>query len=324
MHCPAEGLDRDSCDRYSRAADLGSRGFGEPRIWGRGAMAQVIGVHGMAQQHSGRNQLLMAWEPALRDGIELALGRDAPAPMFDLAFYGELFLSKSARGTYAGEMKGVLADDLVAAFSDVDEEELEFLNEAAREAVALRPDLGAPMGTPRVPSALRPIARQLTRRFDGSLVLTFVRALRQVRLYLEDEELAGAIRAVVVDSIGGGCRVLVAHSLGSVVAFDTLSRNPDVRVDTLVTLGSPLAMRAVTTRLRGSASEAVPAAIPGQLRRWVNIFDPADPVAAAGVMHRVWPASQDYTVDNEDDPHAIQRYLSKRITGEVVAAGVHG
>jgi hypothetical protein len=283
-------------------------------------MAQVVGVHGMAQQQRGRVQLLRVWEPALEDGIELARGRDAGLPSFALAFYGSVFLSEDAQGREVP--KGIVAEDPAAGLGDVTVEELAFLDDAATEAIAPRPELGPTMGIGAVPRPLQPLAQRLSRHFDGALVLTFVQALRQVKLYLDDGELAARIRAVVLDTLAADSRVVLAHSLGTVVAFDVLNLNPDCRLDTLVTVGSPLSMRAVATRLRRRherVGEWPP--FPGNVRRWVNVYDPGDPVAAAGAVGRLWPAAEDYTVENENEPHAIDRYLGKRITGEAIATG---
>jgi len=53
----------------------------------------------------------------------------------------------------------------------------------------------------------------------------------------------------------------------------------------------------------------------------VNIFDPSDPVAGAGFAGRLWPSTEDVSVQNGDLPHAIVRYLSKRSTGKVIVEG---
>ena len=39
-------------------------------------MADVVGVHGTAQEQSGRHVLLHAWEPALQDGLVAAVQLD--------------------------------------------------------------------------------------------------------------------------------------------------------------------------------------------------------------------------------------------------------
>ena len=111
--------------------------------------------------------------------------------------------------------------------------------------------------------------------------------------------------------------MLTGRSMGTLVAFETLVLNTDLNVDTPITLGSPLGMRTIANRLRGRPSSGglpTPA-----VRRWVNIFDPRDPVAGAGRLDWLWPMVEDYGVHNGDLPHAIGRYLSKKITGKVVA-----
>lgn len=294
-------------------------------------MSTVVGVHGMAQQQRGRNQLLSAWRPAFMDGVEIAGGREAVVPTLELAFYGDLFLSEDTQGTRAhtveGRAKGALkgaaildGDTDIDALDSVSVEELDFLDEAADEAIAQRPDLGEPMsGVPPVPALLRPLARKLTRHFDGEVVLQFVSALRQVKLYLDDDELAAQIRGRVLDAVVTETRILLAHSLGTVVAFDALALNSDLQIDTLITVGSPLSIRAVSTRLRlGWLPESRLPAFPPSVRRWVNIYDRGDPVAAAGEVSRLWHQAEDFPVNNEDEPHAIERYLGKRATGRAV------
>jgi hypothetical protein len=73
--------------------------------------------------------------------------------------------------------------------------------------------------------------------------------------------------------------VLVAHSLGSVVAYETLWHDPSLELDCLVTLGSPLGMPGVVfERLRPAPADGRGARPPG-VRRWVNIADVGDIVA---------------------------------------------
>ena len=75
--------------------------------------------------------------------------------------------------------------------------------------------------------------------------------------------------------------VLVSHSMGTMVAYDVLLNCPDCpSVDTLITLGSPLGITEVQDELRASGTSHVdfPAA---KLRRWINIYDPLDPVCGA-------------------------------------------
>ena len=75
--------------------------------------------------------------------------------------------------------------------------------------------------------------------------------------------------------------VIVSHSMGTMIAYDVLRNCPECpQVDTLITLGSPLGVREVQQELIAVDAKDVdfPAA---KLRRWVNIYDPLDPVAGA-------------------------------------------
>jgi len=75
--------------------------------------------------------------------------------------------------------------------------------------------------------------------------------------------------------------VVVSHSMGTMVAYDVLRNCPECpAVDTLITLGSPLGVREVQDELIAVDADDVdfPAA---KLRRWVNVYDPLDPVCGA-------------------------------------------
>jgi hypothetical protein len=72
-------------------------------------------------------------------------------------------------------------------------------------------------------------------------------------------------------------------SMGTMVAYDVARNCPECpAVDTLITLGSPLGIREVQDELvavdAGAGGVDFPAA---KVRRWINIYDPLDPIAAA-------------------------------------------
>jgi hypothetical protein len=75
--------------------------------------------------------------------------------------------------------------------------------------------------------------------------------------------------------------VIVSHSMGTMVAYDVLRNCPECpAVDTLFTLGSPLGITEVQEELVAVDAKTVdfPAA---KLGRWINIYDPLDPVCGA-------------------------------------------
>jgi len=118
---------------------------------------------------------------------------------------------------------------------------------------------------------------------------------RELHTYLSAAERRETTIAAVAEAVARHRPdVLVAHSLGSVVAYETLWAHQDHDVRLLVTLGSPLAIPAVLDRLRPGGEAGRP---PG-VRRWVNVADPGDIVAvpAGGIGDRVAGVDRDIPI----------------------------
>lgn len=116
--------------------------------------------------------------------------------------------------------------------------------------------------------------------------------LGEVRRYLSDEEGIGqSTRAMVKDALRAAWRadervMLIAHSLGSVVAYDALwelSREAGEpgRLDWLVTLGSPLGTRFIRKSVKGAGARGAQR-YPANIGCWLNC-------AARGEMTALHP-----------------------------------
>ena len=103
--------------------------------------------------------------------------------------------------------------------------------------------------------------------------------LTEVHRYHSDEdgiatEVRGMLKDALCEALRAGERILlIGHSLGSVIAYDTLwelSRQDGEpgKVD-LITLGSPLATRFIRKGLRGMDRDG-PERYPANIRRWEN------------------------------------------------------
>jgi Lecithin:cholesterol acyltransferase len=71
---------------------------------------------------------------------------------------------------------------------------------------------------------------------------------------------------------------LIAHSMGSIIAYDvlrTLERQSPT-IDHFVTLGSALGLPIVTQHIRDEFSKST---VPQQVKQWTNLADPGDKVA---------------------------------------------
>ena len=80
--------------------------------------------------------------------------------------------------------------------------------------------------------------------------------------------------------------MLLAHSMGSVVAFDVLSAMErevaGLRVQHFLTVGSPLGLHEVKERIR---KEVLPLRVPEAVDRWTNFADRKDKVALDSWLH---------------------------------------
>ncbi|WP_077381643.1 alpha/beta fold hydrolase [Mesorhizobium prunaredense] len=285
-------------------------------------MVDVLGLHGIGQQQSGRNQMLPDWQAGLNDGVERARGRDFPKPSLNLAYYGDLFLTdtdgnKGALDT-GGSGTGKSGD-----FENFDADLVSFLERVQDEVVdpheALEPEI--PGTTKGLPRSVTRLGALLERRFGVAGKLLFFGDLVQVRRFQRDDPLAARVLDRLGELLADGPRVLVGHSLGSIVAFEALCMVPDHSVHTLITLGSPLGMRSIRGALRPPALRRLPHLPPGVVR-WVNIYDPRDPVSLAGGLAEYWPEVEDATVDNGKSAHAVLHYLGKKVTGEAISVAL--
>ena len=115
---------------------------------------------------------------------------------------------------------------------------------------------------------------------------------------------------------GDGPRIVVSHSMGTIIAYDCLMHEADCPpVDFLMTIGSPLGIDEVQdffpkwTRENGFPSEK----LRGQ---WVNVYDPldvvagADPQLANDYMQNGRPVIEDLREENWGTwRHSISKYL---------------
>jgi hypothetical protein len=302
-------------------------------------MAAIVLVHGIAQEQYSADLLESKWLPALAGGVRTAgfpdiadkIWRAGPGAIeARMAFYGHLFLRPGAQGLGAEELspeQAELAEQLSLEWLERAETRAsnqEQRRTAATELVYLRPDPARQAQGAR--SAVRVAWKSLARlrwfaRLGNAVAERFVvRALSQVTRYLTDDAIRGEIQQIVLDKIGDDTRVLLGHSLGSIVAYEVAHRL-DRPLPLLVTLGSPLGVETlVLQRLRP------PASFPSQVSRWVNVADTDDLVAAEPNLTNLFAVSMprdaifegSYTVDNGAEPHSAEFYLGKGHIGRPV------
>lgn len=304
-------------------------------------MAEIILVHGIDQQQKSADKLESAWLPALAGGIRDAgfpdvadrIWRNAGKPgsiETRMAFYGNLFLEPGQQGNDPGEftaeeaqfaqalalewLKHVAGRATKQKMRETGERELAYVTRQMGTEQGAGSIVRSAMGSLARVSWFAPFGMGFAERFVNS-------SLAQVTRYFTGEAIRTSALESVFKLIGPETRVVIGHSLGSVIAYEAahLMKQP---LPLLVTLGSPLGLQTIVyQRLRPQ-----PPGFPPMVRQWVNIADRDDFIAAepnlADLFGAGIPASAKfeggYTVDNGADPHNSDFYLGKAQVGRVV------
>ncbi|GII63747.1 hypothetical protein Skr01_38320 [Sphaerisporangium krabiense] len=137
----------------------------------------------------------------------------------------------------------------------------------------------------------------------------------EVAAYLASADAAARVRAR--DAVAATIRrhrpaVVIAHSLGSVVTYEALWAHPDLSVDLLITLGSPLGMRGVIFERLQPLPQQGRGRCPRGVRRWVNIADKDDIAAIPGALKGSFDGVALDEKVNIDwaDFHTVRNYLA--------------
>jgi len=153
---------------------------------------------------------------------------------------------------------------------------------------------------------------------DGWVTRVGIRFVHAARLYQRDPDCRWAAQRAVLDQLPrSGSIILVAHSLGSVIAVDLLTKlHPNLTVDLLLTIGSPLAIK----RLGDPGLAEFPY---DRVGGWVNLYDPGDIVTVGCGVGRRFPAACDITVETGQS-HSAAAYLSNPAAAAVIGHHAFG
>ena len=243
-------------------------------------------VHGAGNDLWGPSSIKTKWFPALADGLAWH-GVDVREADVRIAFYGDIFRRDPEEG-YEPPV------DRAAAIASV-----------KQIAAHLDPTID-----------LDEVVKMLTEHH-------FDRLLAQAEAYVQQPTIRTAARARVEAAVDDDTRIVIAHSLGTLVAYEALCAHPEWGVTDFVTIGCPLAADMVHPLLDPCPTKGT-GAWPGPVQRWTNVADAHDPAAANSLVDRFSGTVTEYKVDNGHRVHDPEPYLNNRWTGYAVAAGLAG
>ncbi len=294
----------------------------------------IIGIHGLGNK-PGKEILSDWWRSAMKEGLR-ATGFSGRMPAFTLVYWADLI--------YPRALDPGITDPENDLFND--------------EPYASAPEnFHGGSHSVRV-KIIDFIGRQLNRLFlNDDLTLNYTSITDNIiRTYFKDLEFyytasvekADGTRASAKELIRSRLAevlklhrndeiMLIAHSMGSIIAYDTLILSGSgIKVDTLITIGSPLGMPVVISKIAGElkirAQGVNRLRTPGCVTHaWYNLSDILDKVAFNfkladdfaendnGVRPLDFLVTNDYIFDGIPNPHKSFGYLRAREFSDVLA-----
>ncbi|XHR97435.1 hypothetical protein ACFJIV_12715 [Mucilaginibacter sp. UC70_90] len=279
-------------------------------------MPSILAIHGVGQQSTFANLLHRDWWPEIAKGLKLAGAEQFGPEELSCPYYGDLFLRH-----------GVLSNNEMLNEEDMDGLDEELMMEMWQFATLNEPDRvisPAAYASDRSLTSYHPwlqsAANSLlsSRYFSGMAKGMMLGDLKQVNRYINDRHLRDQAVERVTSQLGPEIRVVIGHSLGSVVAYEALCCCPH-HVDTFITLGSPLGIK----KLIFDQLQPAPVNDVGQwpgVNIWLNVADSGDLVAMKKKLASFFGERvEDLIVDNGWKAHDGTKYMGQKEIGAAVA-----
>jgi hypothetical protein len=281
---------------------------------------KLVLIHGRAQQRKDSVALKAEWIASLRAGLAKS-GLDLPVPESDIRFpyYGDTLDQLAAGADPADAAKVIIR----GPESDAEREFIrDVLEEVRKKAKITNAEIAAevvergPLNWGWVQGILKVIDRKVPFG-SGASVALFTRDVFQ---YLTKGGIRDHIEAGVLQAINPNePTVVVAHSLGTVVAYNLLRREGKTRnwdVPLFMTLGSPLGV----SRIRQSLA---PTTYPACAKNWFNAFDERDVVALYPLKDPHFVVKPKITNKSDvrnhtENRHGIGGYLDDAVVAKMI------
>ncbi|PSL45447.1 hypothetical protein CLV51_104149 [Chitinophaga niastensis] len=274
-------------------------------------MATIIFIHGRGQQGRDPVELEQEWRVALEVGLKKI---DAVLPAgtrIVFPYYGNILHEKTKGPEDTLERlieKGEASDAGMYFLRDMLQELLQNAGITNAQIQQNYPDGLTERGFQNWKWVIAMV--KTVDKIPGLRDFMLDLATSDVYQYLALPHIREAIDKLVAGHIDSDPCVVVAHSLGTVVAYNVLHEIPSAKVDGLITLGSPLGIRAVKKFLNKPLK--MPSCI---CNLWFNALDNKDIVALNPLTKHYFPITpgiinKTNLVNTTSNHHSIEGYLS--------------
>lgn len=282
---------------------------------------KLILIHGRDQHGKPKEELLTLWKSALAEGIsqsDLSLPENLE---IGFPYYGDLlydivnhipsFEDVLIRGPQSTLEKEYLT------FQQETLEELASINNITQQQIQQATDGLVLERGPLNSIGGQAIARALDKNFIiGQLLLRIF--TEDTYSYLHNPTIQEKIDSLVLQEFSAPECVVVGHSMGSIVGYNVLRKLSGVNVRSFITIGSPLGIRGIKSRLKHPLT--YPSSLTGQ---WHNIYDKRDGIALQPLddtHFSIKPAISNHNnaVNSTNNHHGIEGYLSNLFVAKTI------
>ncbi len=295
----------------------------------------IIGIHGLENKPSKR-LLTEWWKHSMEEGL-VAIGKYHELPVFELVYWADAIYDKPLDPDITDENDPYYLDEFYTPATVGYQAQIHKFRVKAVELVAkllkqifLNKDLSLKNSS---------VARNIVQRYFHELDIYY-------KDYgVDEDEAPYKARKTMIDRVVSVLNkyrndqiLLVGHSMGSILAFDAICFYiPEIRIDTFITIGSPLGLPLVLSKIAerqiadrdGKPSIQTPASIE---RRWYNFSDIEDVVAINYKLNEDFSPNRNgvnpidrfvknnYLMNGKKNPHSAFGYLRSTALAEVLSA----
>jgi hypothetical protein len=284
----------------------------------------IIGVHGLGNKPE-KHLLEKWWKLAMKEGLRSA-GFDQVLPKFELAYWADILyekpLSVSEKDAnsplYLDEPYTLGQKDYDAEISETRSKVVDFLSRQMNR-IFLNDDFSLNYSF---------ITDAILRKYFRDLEIYYMnKSIDKANCEGTANELIKKRLALILEKYKDDDILLVGHSMGSIIAFDVLTFvEPHIRIHTFITIGSPLGMPVVISKIAAEQKQignlAVQIKTPaGITNGWINFSDIRDNVAfnyklseyftenSLGIKPIDYLVVNNYEINGLSNPHKSFGYL---------------
>lgn len=276
---------------------------------------KLIFIHGRAQAEFEEQVLKQTWIDTFKEGLAKN-NLELPANLsIEFPYYGKKLDQWVENPNTIPKQEGTVRSGLVlseAIFSNAFLHEL--LVNSGEESEPTR-------GLLNMESVQKLLKRLDAKEGWGERALKLF--TKDVFLYLSEPGINKALNNLVLSAFDHEPCVVVAHSLGTIVSYNLLKTNSDLKVKKFITLGSPLGLVSVKKHL------PLPMEMPKCVKHgWFNAYDDRDFVALNPLDSKNFPITP--PIENNGDlknetsnNHGISGYLNDKVVAKTIYDALH-